>query len=167
MTVPIASLPTTSRYGFLSYWYACSTQVADVNTLTPGIQVCHISAGQLRVTLVDSTSQNVLERLSGATDLPVDGTWHNVMISWDTQALSILANLDGTALSLADSYSRSTGVGFDITYDSTSVYVGGNPNLNYFYTGSLAEFFFLADSVVDITDLTVQQKFIQQVSGIV
>lgn len=155
------AFPDTSPFGFLSYWYSSTQASGDNNAGSNDIVVNHVAAA-LRVTLKNNDGSSVLERWSGSV-LPLDGGWHNVMISWDTQAGTIQANLNGAALGLSDINTASTGGGFDITYGSNpDINVGGDPDIPDFYIGSLAELFFLAGTLIDITNPVVQAKFIQQ-----
>lgn len=156
----------TSPFGFLSYWFNATGPSGKDQAGSNVIVVNHVGR-RLRVTLKDKAGgSKVLERWS-ASVLPLDGEWHNVMISWDTQAHTILANLDGATLGLTDLNKASTGGGFDITYNNQpKIKIGGDPDLSDFYTGALTELFFRAGIAIDITDANIVGMFVRVVTGI-
>jgi hypothetical protein len=162
----IPSMPSSSPYGLLSFWYNASSSTGVVLQTSDAYDdnsVWVILRQQLQIDLADGPDYtNFMERIgSGANaDMPYDGNWHHVLMTWDTQSGSCVCYLDNAAYAMSDLRMVSRG-SFDIPYGSSTYVwqIGADPEYR-FVTGSIAELFFLAGVSVDITSAAVREKFI-------
>lgn len=163
------SFPASSATGFVSYWYFGITQVADINTIVAlngpdGKSVLWIGHQTIDNNLVLHISLSSDDFTSwidftGSTTLPMGNVWHNVMIGWDLTGPTINYNVDGLPGSWSTTISNTS---FAITYTGKTLQVGANEPINgqSYLSGSIAEFFFIADQNVDVTDTAIISNFV-------
>lgn len=156
--------PATSRYGFLAYWYNASAAI-DLSVILAVVDsigkinvfVAHQVVNDqpvLQVTLSDTTALNWGD-IIGSTELPIDNSWHNVIMFWDTTAQSFVYKVDGIVGVVA--LSKWIGSPFEVSYTDNTVRVAANDHHKTFafHTGALAELFFevgterVLDDVID------------------
>jgi len=151
--------PTTGL-GSASFWLRLNTLPGSLITI---VSAFTISTGIFSITL-DSTghfhfhfgTNDALSSLSFVqTNNPLlaDGRYHNILVSWNTQSVSLQLVIDRIVASTTSSGAGGFDVDFgDFTYNVFWQWFGG-------YTGDAAEFWLLLATQLDVTNSSTQDKF--------
>lgn len=173
----LSSVPSSSNYLFLSFWYRASiSQLSanDPNTIftayvssyyVPFVFRILLDTGFAPFTLVVQAGNPSYPTSGGpylnliSLGIPVDDAWHHVMVSFDGSSGSHYYALDNSINGFGSNVFGNAPIWLFQWSDVQNWWIGQDA-LGFKLPADLAEFFFLTGTYVNITDDTVRAKFI-------